>query len=459
MIRRDSLSGTHLAFSVRRAAGPKVAVAACITSARRMTEVTPPTPKADACPPKAQGAGASLPAATGFQDSLANAVALATPAPGDGAAAAEPAAGAAGAARPKEPPAGPPPDNLPAGHLDGTGPAAPNAQAAVATLLARADSRPGKDAARGSRKDRPLHTESQPAAQAGQLTVLQAVPNACAVAAVVPLPSMAIPPLVGVQAGAAGSAGAGAAAAAIGEATGGPRKSASELPVCPAPSAAGKVEPDKKTVREAPVASGAAAKPLIAIGAAPSSPAPGVTLSAAAVPAPTHLALPLVSAPASPTASAPLAPAPAQSPAGQVAPVMVSLAAGPAGTHHLVMRLDPPELGRVEIRVEHGPDTGASVEVVADRPGTLALLRQDAPALHQALTDAGIPTQRRSLTMQLGHQSGQFAAGQGNGGQGGWTPRRSGSANLSTGSESARPSGSHFLVAPRGLLSALDITA
>ncbi len=144
------------------------------------------------------------------------------------------------------------------------------------------------------------------------------------------------------------------------------------------------------------------------------------------------------------------------SPAGQVAPVMVSLVGGAAGTHRLVLRLDPPELGRVEIRLVREPDTGARVEVTAERPATLALLRLDEPALHRALNDAGVPQDGRTLTMQLGQPGGQELARQG-GGQGGESARRF--VPPSFGSESANVLDMQPVPAPRYLRTALDITA
>ncbi len=136
---------------------------------------------------------------------------------------------------------------------------------------------------------------------------------------------------------------------------------------------------------------------------------------------------------------------------------MVSLASGGAGTHRLVMRLDPPELGRLEIRMVRAPEAGARVEVTVERPATLALLRQDEPALHRALNDAGVPPEGRSLTMQLGQFGGQDVAGQGAGGQG-WGQRRSGGSGFGSGAQSGASDPQPSLIV-RELRSALDITA
>ena len=163
---------------------------------------------------------------------------------------------------------------------------------------------------------------------------------------------------------------------------------------------------------------------------------------------------------APPVTAAPAPHAPSHSPAGQVAPVMVSLAGGPAGTHRLVLRLDPPDLGRVEICMVRAPETGARVEITAERPATLALLRLDEPALHRALNDAGVPQDGRTLTMQLGQPGGQDLTRQGNGqgsGHGGESARRYAASGFE--SDSASPLDMQPVPTPRFSRAALDITA
>ena len=164
---------------------------------------------------------------------------------------------------------------------------------------------------------------------------------------------------------------------------------------------------------------------------------------------------------AEPTASPADPPAsphrPARTPAAQVAPVMVSLASGGAGTHRLVLHLDPPELGRLEIRVTRSQEAGPRIEVTIERPATLALVRQDAPALHQALSDAGVPPEGRRVTIQLGQPGGHDLAGHGGGGQEG-SPRRFSAASFGpatgTGAAETPPA-----LLPLVLRNALDITA
>ncbi len=207
----------------------------------------------------------------------------------------------------------------------------------------------------------------------------------------------------------------------------------------------GAAVPARVVAGEPPFQAAASAASASPTGAAPATPSPQ---PAHAIPTP----------PSTVAAPAPSPHLPARSPASQVTPVMVSLASGGAGTHRLVLRLDPPELGRLEIRMVRAPETGARVEVTVERPATLLLLRQDEPALHRALSDAGVPAEGRSVTMQLGHPGGQDLAGQGGGGQG-WSPRRSGGSSFGSAAGSGAANLQLPALAVRELRGALDITA
>jgi len=104
-------------------------------------------------------------------------------------------------------------------------------------------------------------------------------------------------------------------------------------------------------------------------------------------------------------ASAASAAAPA--PQGQLAPVPLSgvpvLIAGRAlaGSNHFDIRLDPPELGRIEVRLKVGRDGQVSSHLIADRADTLALLRRDQTGLERALQDAGLKTGGDGLQFSL----------------------------------------------------------
>jgi flagellar hook-length control protein FliK len=88
------------------------------------------------------------------------------------------------------------------------------------------------------------------------------------------------------------------------------------------------------------------------------------------------------------------------SPADQVSPVLVSLGRS-QGTQQVTVRLDPPELGRLQIRLEQPTDGPARVVLTAERPQTLDLVARDQVRLHRALDQAGVPADGRTVTFRL----------------------------------------------------------
>jgi flagellar hook-length control protein FliK len=77
------------------------------------------------------------------------------------------------------------------------------------------------------------------------------------------------------------------------------------------------------------------------------------------------------------------------------------------GTNRFEIRLDPPELGRIDVRLDLGHGGRATATLTADRPETLALLTRDSRALEQMLSDAGVRTDSGSLNFALRDQSGR----------------------------------------------------
>jgi flagellar hook-length control protein FliK len=63
----------------------------------------------------------------------------------------------------------------------------------------------------------------------------------------------------------------------------------------------------------------------------------------------------------------------------------------------LVIRLDPAELGKIEVRLRMDEARQLSAEVTADQPATLDLLRRDSDNLTRALNDAGFRADDQSL--------------------------------------------------------------
>ncbi len=66
-----------------------------------------------------------------------------------------------------------------------------------------------------------------------------------------------------------------------------------------------------------------------------------------------------------------------------------------------MMRLEPPELGHVEIRIDRPTDAPARVDITVERTETLTLLLRDQPQLQRALDQAGVPPEGRSVTFHV----------------------------------------------------------
>ena len=117
---------------------------------------------------------------------------------------------------------------------------------------------------------------------------------------------------------------------------------------------------------------------------------------------------PASSAASASAAAAPAAPAAAQAAAVPLAGLAVEIA-GQAltGKNRFEIRLDPPELGRIEVRLDVDKNGGVTSHLIADRADTLDLLRRDASGLERALQDAGLKTSDNSLQFSLRDQSGQ----------------------------------------------------
>jgi flagellar hook-length control protein FliK len=127
-------------------------------------------------------------------------------------------------------------------------------------------------------------------------------------------------------------------------------------------------------------------------------------------------------APANDVAAAPAGAAP-PTPAAQLAQAVTSLHVGADGSSHVTIKLDPVELGQLQIRITRAPDGTASVNVAVERPQTLASLQGDLGHLHQALDRAGLPEQR-SISLHLAGtdqaSSQSFGSGTGGMSQGGF---------------------------------------
>ena len=129
---------------------------------------------------------------------------------------------------------------------------------------------------------------------------------------------------------------------------------------------------------------GQTAGPSFFVATMPAAAAPQGTTT----PAPDQVASPTHATPAPPTPD-------------QLRPAFTA-AASPTGPSRIVVRLDPAELGRVQVGIVRQPDGPSRIELVAERPETLQLLMRDQPALHRALDLAGVPAEGRTLHFQIG---------------------------------------------------------
>jgi chemotaxis protein MotD len=85
-----------------------------------------------------------------------------------------------------------------------------------------------------------------------------------------------------------------------------------------------------------------------------------------------------------------------------------------SGQSRFEIRLDPAELGRIDVRIDVDRNGQVTSHLTVEKPETLSMLRQDAPQLQRALNDAGLSTGDGGLQFSLRDQS---SSGQQNGNQ------------------------------------------
>ncbi|HTU00102.1 MAG TPA: flagellar hook-length control protein FliK [Rhizomicrobium sp.] len=72
-----------------------------------------------------------------------------------------------------------------------------------------------------------------------------------------------------------------------------------------------------------------------------------------------------------------------------------------AGTKTFDIRMDPPEMGRVDVHLTVDRDGKVQATLSAEQPQTLALLKQDSHNLERSLKDAGLDLSNNSLNFSL----------------------------------------------------------
>jgi flagellar hook-length control protein FliK len=76
-----------------------------------------------------------------------------------------------------------------------------------------------------------------------------------------------------------------------------------------------------------------------------------------------------------------------------------------SGKSRFEIRLDPADLGRIDVRIDIDRNGQVTSHLTVEKPETLSLLRQDAPQLQRALDDAGLKTGSGGLQFSLRDQS------------------------------------------------------
>lgn len=157
-------------------------------------------------------------------------------------------------------------------------------------------------------------------------------------------------------------------------------------------------EPSKHAAKTAPQAEHRAAPsaPQPALQTDPGLQPPIAVQSLVQVHAANLTAIPV---PAAHTALADSAPVPLNGLAADIA----LRAAG--GNSRFEIRLDPAELGRIDVRLDVDKHGNVTSHLTVERPATLDMLRNDAPRLQQALEDAGLKTGDSGLQFSLRDQS------------------------------------------------------
>jgi flagellar hook-length control protein FliK len=154
-------------------------------------------------------------------------------------------------------------------------------------------------------------------------------------------------------------------------------------------------------------------------------------------------------------------------PVDQIAPVLVASLQKSDGQQSVTVRLQPAELGQVQIRVDQSVAGAAHIAITADRPETLQLLQRDEPGLQQVLDQAGVASTGRTVSFQVSAQeqigatasrpdSMQTGAGGSGQGQNGGAWRQNGDSPNDFGRSPDPDQGRNR---PRWFRAGLDITA
>lgn len=84
--------------------------------------------------------------------------------------------------------------------------------------------------------------------------------------------------------------------------------------------------------------------------------------------------------------------------------VQIRKAANTGQSQRFTVRLDPPQLGNVQVELRFAKDKSATAKITAERQETLNLLQKDVVTLQKTLADAGITADTESFSFDLAQQ-------------------------------------------------------
>ncbi len=95
-------------------------------------------------------------------------------------------------------------------------------------------------------------------------------------------------------------------------------------------------------------------------------------------------------------------------PAIQTVANVIAKNAKEGGAQTISLRLDPPDLGKLQIKMKYEKGDPLKVHVVLEKADTAAMFQRDSHALQSALNDAGIQTDGSSLSFELSQDGSAF---------------------------------------------------
>ncbi len=72
------------------------------------------------------------------------------------------------------------------------------------------------------------------------------------------------------------------------------------------------------------------------------------------------------------------------------------------------LRLDPPELGNVSVRLQFGKDKAVKAHIMVEKPETFMMLQRESHSLERALQSAGLDTQGQAISFELAQDNSAF---------------------------------------------------